>query len=40
MSYATTASRPNPLAAVGALGVPASFGLILIAGLAVTQVIK
>lgn len=38
MSYANTASRPNPLAAVGALGVPATFGLILIAGLAVKHV--
>lgn len=39
MSYANTASRPNPLAAVGALGVPTGVGLVLIAGLAVTQVI-
>jgi protein TonB len=40
MSYATTAGRPNPLAALGALGVPATFGVILVVGLAVTQVIK
>ncbi|MEO1222275.1 MAG: TonB family protein [Pseudomonadota bacterium] len=40
MSYATTARRPNPLAAIGALGVPATFGAILVVGLAVTQVIK
>lgn len=40
MNYATSARRPNPLAALGALGVPASFGVLLIAGLAVTQVIK
>lgn len=39
MNYATTARRPNPLAAFGALGVPASFGVILIAGLAVKHVI-
>jgi len=39
MSYATTARRPTPLAALGAMGVPASFGVILIAGLAVKHVI-
>lgn len=36
MNYATTASRPNPLAALGAMGVPAAFGAILVIGLAVT----
>lgn len=40
MSYANTTSRPNPVAAFGALGVPTAFGAILIAGLAVTHVIK
>lgn len=35
MSYANTANRPNPVAAVGALGVPAAFGALLIVGLAV-----
>ncbi|WP_298301964.1 TonB family protein [uncultured Erythrobacter sp.] len=39
MSYATTARRPNPLAALGAMGVPATFGAILVLGLAVKQVI-
>lgn len=36
MSYVTAAKRPNPLAAVGALGAPAAFGALLIVGLAVT----
>ncbi len=40
MNYATTANRANPLAALGALGVPAAFGAILVVGLAVTGVIK
>ncbi|MEP0392245.1 MAG: TonB family protein [Erythrobacter sp.] len=40
MSYATTANRPNPLAAIGALGVPAGVGLVLIAGLAVKIVVN
>ena len=39
MNYATTANRPNPLAAVGALGVPATVGAILVAGLAVKIVV-
>lgn len=39
MNYATTVRRPNPLAALGAMGVPAGFGLILIAGLAVNIVV-
>ncbi len=40
MSYTSTANRPNPAAAIGALGVPAAFGAVLIAGLAVTQIIE
>ena len=40
MNYATTARRPDPLAAIGAMGVPASFGIVLIAGLAVNHVIQ
>ena len=36
MSYAAQANRPNPAAALGAMGVPAAFGAILIVGLAVT----
>ncbi len=36
MSYATTANRPNPRAAIGAIGIPAGFALLLITGLAVT----
>lgn len=39
MNYATTANRPNPLAVVGALGVPATVGAVLVAGLAVKIVI-
>ncbi|MHA7819071.1 MAG: TonB family protein [Erythrobacter sp.] len=35
MSYASTANRPNPVAALGALGVPAAFGALLVVGLAV-----
>lgn len=38
MSYATTANRPNPVAAIGALGVPGAFAAILVVGLAVTVV--
>jgi len=38
MSYTTTANRPNPLAILGALGVPGAFGLILVLGLAITVV--
>ncbi|MEM1052476.1 MAG: TonB family protein [Pseudomonadota bacterium] len=40
MNYATTARRPNPLAAVGALGVPATFGAVLVIGLAVTATVR
>lgn len=40
MNYAATANRPNPVAALGALGVPAAFGAILVVGLAVKVVIE
>lgn len=40
MNYATTANRPNPLAALGALGVPAAVGAVLVVGLAVTATIS
>lgn len=40
MSYAQTANRPDPAAALGALGVPAGIGALLIFGLAVTVVPK
>lgn len=40
MSYANTAGRANPLAALGALGVPAGVGAILVVGLAVTATIE
>jgi protein TonB len=40
MSYANTANRANPLAALGALGVPAAFGAILVLGLAVTATVE
>lgn len=35
MNYASTANRPNPVAAMGALGVPLGMGLLLITGLAI-----
>ena len=38
MSYAQAAKRANPAAMLGALGVPAAFGAVLIVGLAVTVV--
>lgn len=40
MNYAQTASRPNPAAALGALGVPAAFGALLILGLAVKTAVE
>lgn len=40
MSYATIANRPNPVAALGALGVPSAFGALLVVGLAVTATVK
>lgn len=39
MSYANTANRPNPAAMLGALGVPAAFGAVLVIGLAVKVII-
>lgn len=39
MSYATASNRPNPAAALGAISFPAGIGVILITGLAVTQVL-
>ncbi|MEL7188409.1 MAG: TonB family protein [Pseudomonadota bacterium] len=39
MNYAKQANRPSPAALLGALGVPAAFGAVLIAGLAVTVVV-
>lgn len=39
MNYAKQANRPSPAAMLGALGVPAAFGAVLIAGLAVSVVI-
>lgn len=39
MSYASTANRPNLAAALGALGAPLGFGVLLVAGLAVTVVL-
>lgn len=36
MSYATASKRPNPAAALGAVGIPAGIGVLLITGLAVT----
>ncbi|EAQ29391.1 hypothetical protein NAP1_01425 [Erythrobacter sp. NAP1] len=38
MSYANSANRPNPAAALGALGIPAAVGAVLMLGLAVTVV--
>ena len=35
MSYAQAANRPNPVAALGALGAPAAFGVLLVFGLAI-----
>ncbi|MEL6531286.1 MAG: TonB family protein [Pseudomonadota bacterium] len=39
MNYVASSRRPNPAAMLGALGVPAAFGAILVAGLAVTVVL-
>ncbi len=38
MNYVNAASRPNPVAMLGALGVPGAFALLLVVGLAVTVV--
>ena len=40
MSYAQTANRANPAAMLGALGVPAAFGAILVLGLAVKVIVE
>jgi protein TonB len=39
MNYAVQANRPNAAAVLGALGVPAAFGILLVTGLAITAVI-
>lgn len=39
MTYASHARRPNPAALVGALGIPAAVGALLVLGLAVTVVV-
>jgi protein TonB len=39
MTYASHARRPNPAALVGALGIPAAVGALLVVGLAVTVVV-
>ncbi|AOL94297.1 TonB family protein [Porphyrobacter sp. LM 6] len=38
MTYASANRRPNPAAMIGALGIPGAFGVLLVAGLAVTVV--
>ena len=40
MNYVAQAQRPRPIAILGAIGVPAAFGALLVTGLAVTAVIK
>ncbi|MEM9501536.1 MAG: TonB family protein [Pseudomonadota bacterium] len=40
MNYVATTRRPNPAAMIGALGVPAAFGALLVAGLAIKEVTK
>lgn len=40
MNYVTQSQRPNPAAMIGALGIPAAFGALLITGLAVKAVIE
>ncbi|TRD10640.1 energy transducer TonB [Erythrobacter insulae] len=39
MSYAQKANRTNPVAIMGALGVPAAFGVLLVTGLAIHQAV-
>lgn len=39
MSYTSHTRRPNPTALAGAIGIPAAFAALLVAGLAVTVVI-
>lgn len=40
MTYAAQANRPNPAAAIGALGVPAGLAALFIFGLTVTVIVK
>lgn len=40
MSYASTANRPNPVAALGALGIPAALGALMVVGLAVKVAVE
>lgn len=40
MNYVAQSQKPNPAAIAGALGIPAAFGALLIAGLAVKVVIE
>lgn len=39
MTYASNTRRPNPAAMLGALGIPAAFGALLVVGLAVKVVV-
>ncbi len=39
MNYASHNRRPNPAAMLGAIGIPAAFGALLVVGLAVKVVI-
>lgn len=39
MNYASNTRRPNPAAMLGALGIPAAIGALLVVGLAVTVVV-
>lgn len=39
MSYSASANRPNPVAAMGAIGIPAACGVLLVTGLTVIKVI-
>ena len=39
MTYASNARRPNPAALLGALGIPAAIGAVLVVGLAVKVVV-
>lgn len=39
MNYVAQSRRPNPAAILGAIGIPAAFGALLVTGLAVTAVV-
>lgn len=39
MNYVAQSRRPNPAAILGAIGIPAAFGALLVTGLAVTVVV-